>query len=33
MISVRITYLEPREGFVWPNPPENNLVDTHVYAN
>ena len=32
MISVRITYLEPREGFVWTNPPENNLVDTHVYA-
>jgi hypothetical protein len=32
MISVRITYLEPREGFVWSNPPENNFVDTHVYA-
>ena len=32
MISVRITYLEPREGFAWPNPPANNLVDTHVYA-
>ena len=32
MISVRITYLEPRAGFAWPNPPVNNLVDTHVYA-
>jgi hypothetical protein len=32
MISVRITYLEPREGFAWPNPPEHNYVDTHVYA-
>jgi len=32
MISVRITYLEPREGFAWPNPPEHNFVDKHVYA-
>jgi Protein of unknown function (DUF1553)/Protein of unknown function (DUF1549) len=31
MVSVRITYLEPREGFVWPNPPESNFVDTHVF--
>jgi hypothetical protein len=31
MISVRLTYLEPREGFVWPNPPESNFVDTHVF--
>ena len=30
--SVRLTYLEPREGFVWPNPPEVNYVDTHVFA-
>ena len=32
MISVRLTYLEPREGFVWPNPPETNYVDTHTFA-
>ena len=32
MISVRITYLEPRDGFVWSNPPEANLVDKHVFA-
>jgi hypothetical protein len=32
MIAVRLTYLEPREGFVWPNPPEANLVDTHTFA-
>lgn len=32
MVAVRITYLEPREGFVWPNPPEANFVDTHVFA-
>ncbi|HVK12849.1 MAG TPA: DUF1553 domain-containing protein [Gemmataceae bacterium] len=32
MQSVRITYLEPREGFVWTNPPEVNYVDKHVFA-
>jgi hypothetical protein len=32
MVAVRITYLEPREGFVWPNPPEANYVDQHVFA-
>lgn len=32
MVSVRLTYLEPREGFAWPNPPEHNFVDTHVFA-
>jgi len=32
MISVRITYLEPREGFTWSNPPEHNFVDTHINA-
>lgn len=32
MQSVRITYLEPREGFVWPNPPEVNYVDKAVFA-
>ena len=32
MVAVRVTYLEPRDGFVWPNPPATNYVDTHVYA-
>ncbi len=32
LVSVRLTYLEPREGFKWPNPPEANFVDTHVFA-
>ncbi len=32
MISVRLTYLEPREGFVWPNPSETNFVDTLTFA-
>jgi hypothetical protein len=30
--TVRLTYLEPRKGFVWPNPPENNYVDKHTFA-
>lgn len=29
---VRLAYLEPREGFVWPNPPEVNYIDKHVFA-
>ncbi len=29
---VRLAYLEPKEGFVWSNPPENNYVDRHVFA-
>ena len=32
MVSVRLTYLEPRDGFTWPNPPERNFVDTHTFA-
>lgn len=32
MQSVRLMYLEPREGFQWPNIPEVNLVDRHVFA-
>jgi hypothetical protein len=32
MVAVRVMYLEPREGFVWPNPPEKNYVDKHVNA-
>jgi hypothetical protein len=30
--AVRLTYLEPRKGFQWPNPPESNYVDKHVFA-
>jgi hypothetical protein len=30
--TVRLTYLEPKKGFVWTNPPENNYVDKHVFA-
>lgn len=32
MIPVRLMYLEPRAGFAWGNPPENNFVDKHVFA-
>ncbi|HEV3261558.1 MAG TPA: DUF1549 domain-containing protein, partial [Gemmataceae bacterium] len=32
LLSVRLTYLEPRKGFRWSNPPENNYVDKHVFA-
>jgi Protein of unknown function (DUF1553)/Protein of unknown function (DUF1549) len=32
MQSVRLMYLEPREGYKWPNISEANLVDTHVFA-
>ncbi len=32
MISVRLTYLEPKKGFQWSNPPENNYVDKHVFS-
>jgi hypothetical protein len=30
--AVRLTYLEPRQGFQWTSPPENNFVDQHVFA-
>jgi Protein of unknown function (DUF1549)/Protein of unknown function (DUF1553) len=32
METVRLTYLEPRPGFVWANPPESNYVDKHTFA-
>ena len=32
MVTVRLSYLEPRDDFVWPNPPERNFVDRHVFA-
>jgi hypothetical protein len=30
--AIRLTYLELRPGFRWPNPPENNYIDKHVLA-
>jgi hypothetical protein len=32
LASVRLSYLKPRPGFRWPNPPENNYIDTHTFA-
>jgi Protein of unknown function (DUF1553)/Protein of unknown function (DUF1549) len=32
MASVRLTYLQPRPGFAWSDPPVNNYVDRHVFA-
>jgi hypothetical protein len=32
MYALRLTYLEPKKGFNWANPPENNYVDKHVFA-
>jgi hypothetical protein len=32
MISVRLTFLQPKPGFQWTNPPENNYIDKHVFA-
>src|SRR5262249_41484628 len=32
MQAVRLMFLEPKQGFAWSNPPENNFVDKHVFA-
>ena len=32
LVTVRLTYLEPRPGFVWKAPPEVNYVDQHAFA-
>jgi hypothetical protein len=32
LVPVRLTYLEPKPGFKWPNPPEANYVDKHIFA-
>ena len=32
LVPVRIIYLEPKDGFKWPSPPENNYVDKHVFT-
>ncbi len=30
--SARVMFLQDVPGFVWPNPPENNYIDRHVFA-
>jgi hypothetical protein len=32
LVTIRLTYLEPRKDFVWNNPKENNYIDKHVFA-
>jgi Protein of unknown function (DUF1553)/Protein of unknown function (DUF1549) len=32
MVSVRLSYLEPKAGFVFANPAENNYVDKYVFG-
>jgi hypothetical protein len=32
MQTIRLMYLEPKQGFVWTNPPENNYIDRLVFA-
>src|SRR5262249_20929232 len=32
METVRLTYLEPKAGFTWADPPAVNYVDKHVFA-
>lgn len=31
LVSVRLTYLEAKEGFRWPGPAENNYVDRYAF--
>jgi hypothetical protein len=30
--SARLTFLKNVDGFVWPNPPENNYIDKYIHA-
>ena len=32
LIPVRLTFLEPKPGFKWSNPPESNYIDKHIFA-
>jgi hypothetical protein len=32
LYPVRLTYLEPKQGFAWTNPPESNYIDKNVFA-
>ena len=32
LVPVRLTYLEPKPGFKWSNPPESSYVDKHAFA-
>ncbi|SMP65561.1 Ig-like domain (group 2) [Neorhodopirellula lusitana] len=31
-VGAEVIVLPPSEGFAWPNPPENNFIDGHVFA-
>ncbi len=30
--SIRLTCVEPKPGYLWPKPPENNLIDSLIFA-
>jgi uncharacterized protein DUF1549/uncharacterized protein DUF1553 len=32
MVTVRLTYLKPKDGFAWTNPPEQNYIDKFIFA-
>jgi hypothetical protein len=32
IVSARVTFLQDVPNFVWPNPPETNYIDRHVFA-
>jgi hypothetical protein len=32
LLAVRLSYLQPRKGFHWPAPPEQNYVDKYVFG-
>jgi hypothetical protein len=32
LVPVRLTYLEPKAGFAWSNPPASNFVDKHAFS-
>jgi Protein of unknown function (DUF1553)/Protein of unknown function (DUF1549) len=32
MASASLLFREPMPGFIWPNPPERNAIDRHVFA-
>jgi hypothetical protein len=32
LVPVRLMYLEPKPGFKWSNPSENNYIDKHAFA-
>jgi hypothetical protein len=32
MVTIRLTFLQPRQDFVWSDPPEHNYIDKHIFA-